>query len=1054
MSKQPSVAAAHHQPRRRWRVLRLSACLLPTLHAAQAASQTVGPGNVSTTVNVGSGTTTVVGNTTVSTPGHAARVTGGTLVLDPAAGTPGPIALNASAFNANAIYATGGSVALRLGATSLFTSGAAASALWAQNTGVSATSAGGLSIRTTGGYGTVGGLPVGSYGAVASHNSRISLTGATILTEGQGATGAYALGGQMTLDGVSVETRGAAYTTGGTFGAYAVLANAMNGIRGTLTMSGSTLRTAGNIAYGLFAIGSDITAGSTTITTTGSNAYAVFARTGSTIVGNGITVNASGPSGYGAYAVEGSSITLRDSSIATAGTSGWGVVSQGPNSRISLTNVPVSIVNGPGVTAWGTAATDNPQVDLTGGSVQTQGISSNGFGLYVHGAQAGITAAGTQVTTTGQDASAGQVIDGTLAGTNLSMQASGVGAAALAMSAAAGQTARATFQGGVLSSAQSDGIAVTSGEAQVGLTGTSVSGSPNWLRVAGGVTGAGGPPAAPEDVSIASLPTTELAGVGVNVTPGVVGAPPAGPAGSVIVTASGALLNGAALTEAGASSDVSLTNASVWNLTGNSNLTKLTNSASQILFSAPTAGAFKTLTAVNYVGQGGTIGLNTYLGATGSPSDKLVIDTGTASGATFLRITNAGGPGALTIGNGIQVVEAVNGATTGATAFALGTRAVAGPYEYQLVRGASDGSAPQAWYLRSEAPPPPPPPPPPPAPAPEPPSPPAPPAPPPPSPGPLYRPEVGSYLSNQRQAGGMFLHSLHDRLGEPQWIEGRRFDNEDDRRRSGWLRVVGKDGATQSSNGVFDVDTRSWLIQGGGDIARWGMGGERARLHLGGMLGYGSATSKATAAFNPARAEGTSQGWSAGLYGTWYQNDDSKLGGYADIWGLYGRFDNSVRGDTLPEVKYNANAFLLSGETGYAVKLQGDWVVEPQAQLVYVSYREDDITEPNGTRIDGGEGSGWVSRLGVRLHRTWVDDSGRKAQPYLTLNWWHDKTDNQMSFNAIALKDLYPSNRYEAKLGVNADLARGWTAWGNVGYQWGGQDYRAASVRLGAKYTW
>ena len=101
-----------------------------------------------------------------------------------------------------------------------------------------------------------------------------------------------------------------------------------------------------------------------------------------------------------------------------------------------------------------------------------------------------------------------------------------------------------------------------------------------------------------------------------------------------------------------------------------------------------------------------------------------------------------------------------------------------------------------------------------------------------------------------------------------------------------------------------------------------------------------------------------------------------------------------------------------------------------------------------------GVGAGWVSRLGVRLHRTWVDDSGRKAQPYLTLNWWHDKTDNQMSFNAIALKDLYPSNRYEAKLGVNADLARGWTAWGNVGYQWGGQDYRAASVRLGAKYTW
>ena len=38
------------------------------------------------------------------------------------------------------------------------------------------------------------------------------------------------------------------------------------------------------------------------------------------------------------------------------------------------------------------------------------------------------------------------------------------------------------------------------------------------------------------------------------------------------------------------------------------------------------------LTTTSYTGTGGTIAMNTFLGADGSPSDKLVINGGTASG--------------------------------------------------------------------------------------------------------------------------------------------------------------------------------------------------------------------------------------------------------------------------------------------------------------------------------------------------------------------------------------------------------------------------------------
>src|SRR5262249_60073201 len=81
--------------------------------------------------------------------------------------------------------------------------------------------------------------------------------------------------------------------------------------------------------------------------------------------------------------------------------------------------------------------------------------------------------------------------------------------------------------------------------------------------------------------------------------------------------------------------------------------------------------SYLTLTAVNYTGTGGTIGLNTFLGADGSPSNLLIINGGTATGSTLMRITNTGGPGAETTGNGILVVNHINDGTTTPAAFSL-----------------------------------------------------------------------------------------------------------------------------------------------------------------------------------------------------------------------------------------------------------------------------------------------------------------------------------------------------------------------------------------------
>ncbi|WP_284320316.1 autotransporter-associated beta strand repeat-containing protein, partial [Dyella acidisoli] len=99
-------------------------------------------------------------------------------------------------------------------------------------------------------------------------------------------------------------------------------------------------------------------------------------------------------------------------------------------------------------------------------------------------------------------------------------------------------------------------------------------------------------------------------------------------------------------------------------------------------------GVGNTLTVGSYVGQNGVIALNAVLAGDNSSSDKLIVDGGTATGSTTLKVTNIGGQGAAITSNGILLVEATHGATTDTNAFTLsGGPLKAGAYEYYLVRG-------------------------------------------------------------------------------------------------------------------------------------------------------------------------------------------------------------------------------------------------------------------------------------------------------------------------------------------------------------------------------
>jgi type V secretory pathway adhesin AidA len=114
------------------------------------------------------------------------------------------------------------------------------------------------------------------------------------------------------------------------------------------------------------------------------------------------------------------------------------------------------------------------------------------------------------------------------------------------------------------------------------------------------------------------------------------------------------------------------------------------------------SGAGDTFTITgNYQGQGGGLYLRTVLADDASASDRLAVSGGSISGTTGLGIVNVGGGGAATTLDGILVVQALNGATSSADAFALFSPVAAGAYEYFLFKGGVSTGTGENWYLRS-----------------------------------------------------------------------------------------------------------------------------------------------------------------------------------------------------------------------------------------------------------------------------------------------------------------------------------------------------------------
>ena len=295
-------------------------------------------------------------------------------------------------------------------------------------------------------------------------------------------------------------------------------------------------------------------------------------------------------------------------------------------------------------------------------------------------------------------------------------------------------------------------------------------------------------------------------------------------------------------------------------------------------------------------------------------------------------------------------------------------------------------------------------------------------------------------------SGILFVHSLDERWGDPSSSNGQS-PGAGSVMRPLTLRVAGQGPASTVGAMGFRTDSRTGTARFGGDTSQWSLFNSTDKLHLGAMGGYGFGRSDTTSR--------TSNG-SAGVYSTWYQDDRSRLGWYADAYGQVAWTDNSAETPWVNRTNYPSNAGVASAEAGYSLQL-GDtspWTIKPQGQLIYLRSNNYNLADTQFTTVDGMRRNGWVSRLGVRVQPESFQAWGLKLRPYAAANWWHDETSTEVIANTYSPSTIYPTNRYELKTGVNVDVLPGMAAWGDFGMQWGQQSYQAWTVRAGMRYAW
>lgn len=730
------------------------------------------------------------------------------------------------------------------------------------------------------------------------------------------------------------------------------------------------------------------------------------------------SITTSGPAGVGVLvSAQGSDPTVvnliagagKQIQISTAGFSGYGVYAQGAESYASLDGASIS-TSGPSAPA--VRVDSGAKVTLNQGRIITSGADS--FGLHAKGSGSLIDARNMDISTSGASSNGILLQEGgrvSLGGSVL--QASGVEAVGAYIDAGSNVL---TLSGSQLSSAQSYGIYSRSGDTEINLAASTITGGTGAIYA---------------DASASTGETVLLAvSQGSTVDGNIYAARElSGSFSDSVLNGNVEALSSSTLNDnvvldftdgsrmVGSASGISRAGFadSTWVMTDSSTITGLSSSGGglslsngQVIFAAQGT-TYKVLTASALSGSG-VFELNTSLNqGGGSTQSDLVHITGNASGSYQLGINNTDGVGAKTQGDGIRVVQ-LDGASNSAS-FGLRRPVVAGAYEYFLYQGGAADA--DDWYLRSDlmAS----------TPSTEPDS----------NPPTAYNPSVAGYAVGahiNRQYGFDSIGTLYQRVGD-QMVSGDKAGIN----QTSWIRVAGGEQKLQPGRFKYDADT--WFAQFGSDLYQ-SINADGSRTHAGVMatlgqtnVGAGDSLRSQRPGLSDHTGSMTAKAYGAGAYFTHYLEDAS----YLDVVGQFNHYSNdysSIYGSTASQ---NANGVTLSVEAGKPFKHDSGWYVEPQIQVMYQHLRSSDLND--GTvDVKGVKDSSGLVRLGARVG--YGDDASSRARPYLTVNVLSNIGDApEVDVDGVKIRNDYSQRWAEVGGGITGQVAENISIYADLHYQ-------------------
>lgn len=869
-------------------------------------------------------------------------------------------------------------------------------------------------------------------------------------------TGEYAVGAEAFQEGARIEASGLDVSTKGrvSYGAYA------HG--GDVSLTASSFATEGTNAFGLVAEGAtaSLSASNVKVATRGEGATGALSEAGAQMQLDQVQVAASGAGAAGLLATGGGSsldatrVQVRTTGAALDGRGATGVEAQ-LGAKLSVTGASTVRTEGDGAigalaqtrpdqagltqlvldggsdklsiqtsggNAFGVgAAGGQAQVDMRSVDIRTEG--SGAFGLYAHGQGASVGGTSVNVSTVGSDAAAIAVIDGGQVQLSAStLNAAGAGSVGvLTQGGSAGSPDRVSLASSSLTS-EAEAIRAIGSGAQINLSqGTSLSSGSDVLVRAASLSDRA------SNLSINADGGVKLKGDLVAETGNVI---------NLALANQSSLAGGASK---GGTFDIDAT--SRWDLSKSSDLAALRLNGGTVQFAAPATG-FRTLTTGTLGGSGGVFGIHTVLneGAAATQSDLLYV-AGNVTGQHKLAVSNQGGTGAQTLGDGIKVVQVEGQSAQGN--FTLANSLQAGAYEYRLFKGGADSAS--NWYLRSEyqndqpgegggngagAP-----------------------------PAPSYRPAVPGYVlapALNLNYGFATLGRLHERVGDIHSLQkGGNLMGKD----GVWARIGGNN--LDAESGRFGASQQDFFAQFGKDweVARdadGGHGNAGATVTLGSGNGrFRDNERLVDPSLTPRTGSVDTEAQSVGGYYTKYWAD----GAYFDGVGQVSRFSNKYSDVTGITGKQKGHAIGISGEVGKPFTVASNGLaIEPQAQLMYQYLNLDDFDD-QVSRISADSRNALRGRVGVRLFRPNATLEGQPGAvtPYITADVLHDFLSPGTTWvGGTGFEQGLAKTWYELGLGFTGTVNKNGEFYANVKYgqNIGGEQFRNVSGNVGYRYSW